>query len=86
MVNSGTDDGKQLLQRRNQCLPEAGDSVQNDNQDNCLLYIPIATAADKKACVLSKDINIISMSVNLLKVMYQMFAVRIIFVVCYICT
>jgi hypothetical protein len=48
MVNSGTLNNKQLLLGRNQCLPEAGDSVVNDNPDSCLLYIPIGTAADKR--------------------------------------
>jgi len=48
MLNSRTDNSKQLLLCRNQCLPEAGDSDVNDNQDSCLLYIPIGTAADKR--------------------------------------
>jgi len=48
MVNSGTVNDKKFLLCRNQCLPEADDSVVNDNPDSCLLYIPIVTAADKR--------------------------------------
>jgi hypothetical protein len=45
MVNPGTGDEKNCYYVRRilkviQSLPAAGDSLENDNQDNCLIYIP----------------------------------------------